>query len=149
MNVPKWIPGVGGKKFGVNISKVPAYASGTSYSKGGLAQIHEKGGELRQLSSGETIIPADKSKKIINNNNNTDSPIIIQIYGNVYGVSDLVNIIGSAISNRVKLAELICRRGYIVDIVVSANNNQEILVFPVVPPDTGVEKPARMKYLKP
>ena len=104
VNVPKWIPGVGGKKFGVNISKVPAYASGTSYSKGGLAQIHEKGGELRQLSSGETIIPADKSKKIINNNNNTDSPIIIQIYGNVYGVDDLVNIVGSAISNRVKLA---------------------------------------------
>lgn len=30
-----------------------------------------------------------------------------------------------------------------VDIVVSANNNQEILVFPVVPPDTGVEKPAK------
>lgn len=31
-----------------------------------------------------------------------------------------------------------------MDIVVSANNNQEILVFPVVPPDTGaIEKPAK------
>lgn len=103
-NAPDWLPIIGGKKFSMNIPRVPAYASGTSYSKGGLAQIHEKGGELRQLSSGETIIPADKSKKIINNNNNTDSPIIIQIYGNVYGVDDLVNIVGSAISNRVKLA---------------------------------------------
>lgn len=104
VDVPKWIPGVGGKKFGVNIAKVPAYASGTSYARGGLAQIHEKGGEIRQLSSGETIIPADKSKKIINNTSNSDGSITVNVYGNVYGIDDLVDIVGSAFSKKIKIA---------------------------------------------
>lgn len=103
-DVPKWVPGIGGQKFGISIPKIPAYASGTSYAKGGLAQIHEKGGEIRQLSSGETIIPADKSEKIINNTSNTDSGVVVNIYGNVYGVDDLVNIVGNAMAKRLKLA---------------------------------------------
>lgn len=48
---------------------IPALASGTPYSPSGLALINEKGGELRRLSSGETIIPADKSKQLIDKAN--------------------------------------------------------------------------------
>ncbi|MBU3146908.1 phage tail tape measure protein, partial [Clostridium sp. CF012] len=48
--------------FGLTI---PKHAKGSSYTKAGFALINEEGGEIRKLSSGETIIPADKSKQLI------------------------------------------------------------------------------------
>ncbi|GCD10594.1 phage tail tape measure protein [Clostridium tagluense] len=44
---------------------MPKKASGTAYAQAGLTLMHEKGGEIRKASSGEMIIPADKSKKLI------------------------------------------------------------------------------------
>lgn len=45
-------------------AKVPAFAKGTNYFAGGLAQINEKGGEIVDLPTGTRIIPHDKSLQI-------------------------------------------------------------------------------------
>lgn len=63
IKIPDWIPIVSGSS--ASIPSIPKFASGTNYSPSGLALINEKGGEIRKLSSGETIIPADKSKQLI------------------------------------------------------------------------------------
>lgn len=41
-------------------------ALGTSYWKGGLTYINERGGEIVDLPNGSRVIPADKSQKMIN-----------------------------------------------------------------------------------
>jgi len=80
IKIPDWVPGFGGKEFGVNIPKIPEFAMGTSYAPQGLALMHERGGEIRQTSRGETIIPADKSERIIEKMGNGNQ-IIINING--------------------------------------------------------------------
>lgn len=52
-------------------NKVPTYALGTTYSKKGLAQINERGGELVTLPSGAKVLPADKTNKLLKNATNT------------------------------------------------------------------------------
>lgn len=44
-----------------NVPSIPAYATGTNYFKGGLAQVHEKGGEILDLPTGTRIYPHDES----------------------------------------------------------------------------------------
>lgn len=44
-----------------NVPSVPAYATGTNYFKGGIAQVHEKGGEILDLPTGTRIYPHDES----------------------------------------------------------------------------------------
>lgn len=67
--VPEWVPGIGGKGFEVNIPKIPKFALGTSYFKGGLAQINERGGEIVDLPNGSRIYPHDKSVEMARNDN--------------------------------------------------------------------------------
>ncbi|MDN4093577.1 phage tail tape measure protein [Brevibacillus agri] len=69
---------------------IPHYALGTSYTTKGLALMHERGGEIRQTSRGETIIPADKSEKIIEKIGN-DRPITINIYAENKSINQIVN----------------------------------------------------------
>lgn len=45
-DVPDWVPGMGGKKFGFNISKIPLLAKGTVVSKPTPAIIGEAGAEM-------------------------------------------------------------------------------------------------------
>lgn len=52
--------GGGGPKGGVK----QFYAEGTTYSKGGLSVVGEKGAELRVLNRGDGIIPADITKNL-------------------------------------------------------------------------------------
>ena len=52
--------GGGGPKGGVT----QFYAEGTTYSKGGLSVVGEKGAELRVLNRGDGIIPADITKNL-------------------------------------------------------------------------------------
>lgn len=70
--------------------KIPAYALGTSYAREGIALMHERGGEIRKTSSGETIIPADKSEKIINQVGN-NAPVTINIYAENKSVNQIMN----------------------------------------------------------
>ena len=80
------------------------YASGKNYSPQGLALIHEKGGEIRKLSSGETIIPADKSKQLIEKAGNGDVKVYVTIQGNVIGNEEYADYVGNHIGTKIKLA---------------------------------------------
>ncbi len=105
IDIPDWVPKFGGKKFGINIPQIPSFAGGTSYSPAGYARIHERGGEIRKLSSGETIIPADKSEKLLKDKSVGDGiRIEVKIYGNVYGEDDLINKVGTTVYKKIKLA---------------------------------------------
>lgn len=59
LQVPDWVPGVGGK--GINIPLIPQLAKGTDFWKGGLVQVHEKGGEIVDLPRGSRVLPHDES----------------------------------------------------------------------------------------
>lgn len=61
VDVPDWVPGIGGEKFGINIPQLPMLARGTDNWKGGLAQISEKGGEIVDLPSGARVYPHDET----------------------------------------------------------------------------------------
>ena len=55
------MPGLGGKKLGFNIGKIPYLAQGTDNFQGGFAVINERGGELVSLPDGTQVIPHDIS----------------------------------------------------------------------------------------
>lgn len=59
LKIPSWVPKLGGK--GINIPKIPMLAKGTLNWSGGLAQVHEKGGELIDLPHGTRVYPHDES----------------------------------------------------------------------------------------
>lgn len=61
ITIPDWVPKLGGKSFTVNIPTIPQLAAGTANWKGGLAQVHERGGEIIDLPSGSRVYPHDKS----------------------------------------------------------------------------------------
>lgn len=64
INVPDWVPAIGGKQFGFNISKmgkIPYLAKGTDDWIGGMAVINEKGGELVNLPKHSQVVPHDVS----------------------------------------------------------------------------------------
>ena len=59
IKIPDWVPGIGGK--GVNIPVIPKLAKGTKNWAGGIAQVHERGGEIIDLPSKSRVYPHDKS----------------------------------------------------------------------------------------
>ncbi|WP_297422090.1 hypothetical protein [Clostridium sp.] len=80
-----------------------ANATGTQYWKGGATKINEFGGEMAVLPSGSKVIPADKTDKLLSNNNK-GVIINLNISGNVIGNEDFKNEVGQHIFNQVKLA---------------------------------------------
>lgn len=105
VDVPDWVPKIGGRTFGVNIPTIPEFAKGTSYSPAGYARIHEEGGEIRKLSSGETIIPADKSDRLLRDKSVGDGvKVDVKILGNVIGNQEFIDEVGSEVYTKVKLA---------------------------------------------
>lgn len=58
---PKWVPGLGGKDFKINIPTIPMLYKGTSNWGGGPAMIHDRGAEIVDLPSGTRVYPHDKS----------------------------------------------------------------------------------------
>lgn len=61
LKIPKWVPGMGGKEFGIHIPTIPQLAKGTQNWKGGIVQVHEQGGEIIDLPKGSRVYPHDKS----------------------------------------------------------------------------------------
>lgn len=62
VKIPKWVPGVGGQKWGVDLPKIPYLLHGTDDWQGGFARMNEGGrGELTYLPNGTQIIPHDIS----------------------------------------------------------------------------------------
>ncbi len=61
VTIPDWVPGLGGKSFGINIPTIPQLYRGTDNWKGGMAMIHDRGGEIVDLPQGSRVYPHDKS----------------------------------------------------------------------------------------
>ena len=61
ISLPDWVPKIGGK--GINIPLIPKLAKGTDNWKGGIVQVHEKGGEIIDLPNGSRVYPHDESVK--------------------------------------------------------------------------------------
>lgn len=59
IKIPDWVPGLGGKAFSIPL--IPQLAKGTNNWKGGLAQVHERGGEIIDLPKGTRVYPHDES----------------------------------------------------------------------------------------
>lgn len=68
IQIPSWVPGVGGK--GINISKIPMLAKGTNNWPGGIAQVNEKGGEIIDLPRGTRVYPHDDSVRMAKKDGN-------------------------------------------------------------------------------
>lgn len=61
ISIPDWVPGLGGKSFGINIPTIPMLYKGTDNWQGGAAMIHDRGGEIVDLPKGSRVYPHDKS----------------------------------------------------------------------------------------
>lgn len=124
--VPDWIPFIGGKQIGFSIPEIPKFA------KGGIATrpsiFGEAGAEmaiplkktkrsmnLLALTKKILGVESDDNKITINNTTNQiqntisktqqqkkEQPIIVNVYGNIYGEKDLVNKVGKAIFIKTK-----------------------------------------------
>lgn len=95
IDVPDWVPFIGGNTYSFNIPTIPTnmpnYATGTSYHRGGLAMINEGGrGEIIDLPNGSRVIPADKSQKLLEKNSNSNINITVNVY-NPNNVDEIIN----------------------------------------------------------
>lgn len=64
ITIPEGIPFVGGTSFSPNIPTIPQLYTGTRDWKGGLAEIHDRGGEIIDLPKGSRVYPHDESLSI-------------------------------------------------------------------------------------
>ena len=73
VSIPDWVPGVGGKQFGVNIPQIPALAQGGVVTKPTLAMIGEG-------SENEAIFPLSKLEQFLNGKTeNNQNGMVFQI----------------------------------------------------------------------
>jgi hypothetical protein len=90
VSIPSWIPGIGGKSFGIDIPSIPMLAEGGIVTKPTLAMIGEAGAEA--------VIPLSKGGMGGIN-------VIVNVGGSVVQEQDL------AVSVRDQIAILMRRRG--------------------------------------
>lgn len=69
IKLPDWVPAIGGK--GINIPKIPMFAKGTEYFRGGKAIVGEQGAELVELPSGSKVHNANKTADLLGGNGGT------------------------------------------------------------------------------
>ncbi|MCH4891178.1 hypothetical protein EZV73_26605 [Acidaminobacter sp. JC074] len=104
-DIPDWFGGeIGGQSVGFNLPKIPRLALGTTFSKGGLTEIHDgaHGGEIVDLPNGSRVIPADKSKKIVEKSGGIT--VYVTIEGNVIGNEQFVDDVGNKVAKKIKEA---------------------------------------------
>jgi TP901 family phage tail tape measure protein len=62
VSIPDWVPVMGGKTFGpLSIPTIPQLYRGTNNWPGGLAMVHDRGGEIIDLPRGSRVYPHDES----------------------------------------------------------------------------------------
>lgn len=61
LTIPEWVPGIGGQAFKINVPTIPMLYKGTDNWRGGVAMIHDRGGEIVDLPHGSRVYPHDKS----------------------------------------------------------------------------------------
>ncbi|WP_455256651.1 phage tail tape measure protein [Peptoniphilus asaccharolyticus] len=116
IKLPDWVPGVGGK--GINIPLIPQLAKGTNFWKGGLVQIHERGGEIVDLPRGSRVMPHDKSVSEAYNmgkaEKQTNLTISIPKLADQIIVREEADIdrITNSLANKLKIAKLNAIGGY-------------------------------------
>ena len=82
---------------------MPNFATGTSYFKGGLAEINEDGrGEIVNLPSGSQIVPHDKSAGQMNLQ--PQIALYLTIQGNVIGNEEYADYVGDVIVAKLRAA---------------------------------------------
>lgn len=69
--LPDWIPGIGGKSFGM--PTIPSFAKGTDWFGGGAALVGENGPELVDLPRGSRVTATDKLKTALSDVDNQDT----------------------------------------------------------------------------
>jgi len=79
IDIPDWVPGIGGKSFGINIPSIPMLYKGTSNWGGGAAVIHDRGGEIVDLPKGTRVYPHDKSVEMARREGTAQGSISINI----------------------------------------------------------------------
>lgn len=95
VDVPSWVPGFGGKSFGLNIPKVPYLAKGGIIDSPTLAMVGEAGKEavvpLENNTQGLDLLANKLMERIggigsnNSNNDNSSGDVIFQIDGSVIG----------------------------------------------------------------
>ena len=106
IKIPDWVPAVGGKTF--NMPLIPTLGIGTDNWPGGLAQVHEKGGEIIDLPRGSRVYPHDESVSMARREGAAaaaGSPTV-SITGNTFNVREEADIerIGDMIVRKLKKA---------------------------------------------
>lgn len=108
IKVPDWVPKIGGK--GINIPLIPQLAKGTNFWKGGIVQVHERGGEIVDLPRGSRVMPHDRSVaeayKMGSTKNNNVNITIPKIADQVVVREDAdIDRIVNGIANKLKIAK--------------------------------------------
>ena len=89
VDIPDWIPFVGGQHWGIDIGKIPYLLHGTDNWQGGFAYMNEGGrGELTYLPDGSQVIPHDISVKYAQEaaRQNTASADVLDVSGLLDGM---------------------------------------------------------------
>lgn len=95
-DLPDWIPGIGGRTFGINIGELPHLAKGTQNFPGGWAVVGEQGPELTHLPRGSQVIPHRESMDMLDGYKTAN--IVIQLDGR-----DLVRVMGEPLVDMIRL----------------------------------------------
>lgn len=65
VTIPSWVPAIGGRTFGINLSKLNYLATGTQNAQKGLAIVGEAGPELVKFNGGEQVLNNRNTNKAI------------------------------------------------------------------------------------
>lgn len=79
--------------------KLSGNAIGTSYWRGGLTRVNERGGEIMNLPSGTKIIPHDLSRKAIASGHQISVNVVVQ--GNVVGNRQFAREMGEEVAGEI------------------------------------------------
>lgn len=78
IEIPDWVPKLGGKKFKIDIPQIPMLYKGTSNWMGGPAMIHDKGAEVVDLPQGTRVYPHDKSLQMARESGSKNVKVVVE-----------------------------------------------------------------------
>lgn len=106
ISIPDWVPGIGGKSF--SIPTIPTLGVGTDNWAGGIAQVHERGGEIIDLPRGSRVYPHDESLAMARREGAAAAPAAgnFTITGNTFYVREEadINKVGDALFRKIRQA---------------------------------------------
>lgn len=101
VDIPDWVPLLGGKKLGFSIPKIPAFALGTNHAGGGPSLVGEHGPEIINLKKGDTVTTANETRKILGSGDGYT--FIINFNGITIGEEEWFEKAGEHIANKIKI----------------------------------------------